>query len=345
MRVETCRPSELPVSHLRLWGEMLNQTPHASPFLRFGWTAAVAAAGADVRVTVIEDDGLPVAFWPYQRGRWRIGRAPGSGVCDREGLVGSVALDFAWLVRTAGLSSYLFRTAPASDDRLSRYVVSGRESYLVNLEAGYDDYASRLRKRSDVLQDAERAQRRLERDVGPIRFVVVDRDHASLNRILLWKAAQYRRTGVFNPFDVEWVAELIRALPTGSHDVVGRVSSLLAGDTLIAGHVGLVGGRVWHHWFPAYDTAFRRYAPGMVLLNKMLAAGRQSGVSVLDLGTGDYEYKLRVANLTAQTISGAVDADAAVTAARSAYATAQHVAARLGILRRFARRGAARRFG
>jgi CelD/BcsL family acetyltransferase involved in cellulose biosynthesis len=44
-------------------------------------------------------------------------------------------------------------------------------------------------------------------------------------------------------------------------------------------------------WFPAYDPAFSKYSPGLVLHLRMAEAAAADGIAYLDLGRGQKEYK------------------------------------------------------
>jgi CelD/BcsL family acetyltransferase involved in cellulose biosynthesis len=50
---------------------------------------------------------------------------------------------------------------------------------------------------------------------------------------------------------------------------------------------------VLHWWFPVYDPAFGNLAPGWMLLRELIAAAPEMGITRIDLGRGDDEYKRR----------------------------------------------------
>ena len=66
---------------------------------------------------------------------------------------------------------------------------------------------------------------------------------------------------------------------------------LYADGAPVAGHLGLRQGSVIAAWFPAYDTAFRRYSPGLLQHLAMAHDAAADGVEVIDLGRGDKTYK------------------------------------------------------
>ena len=71
------------------------------------------------------------------------------------------------------------------------------------------------------------------------------------------------------------------------------LSGLYAGDHLVAAHFGLRSDGVLHWWFPVYDPDLARFGPGWLLLRQLVLAGPDLGVTRIDLGRGDDEYKRR----------------------------------------------------
>jgi CelD/BcsL family acetyltransferase involved in cellulose biosynthesis len=66
-----------------------------------------------------------------------------------------------------------------------------------------------------------------------------------------------------------------------------------AGDHLIAAHFGLRADNVLHWWFPVYDHEFANLAPGWILLRELVSAAPELGITRIDLGRGEDEYKRR----------------------------------------------------
>jgi CelD/BcsL family acetyltransferase involved in cellulose biosynthesis len=50
---------------------------------------------------------------------------------------------------------------------------------------------------------------------------------------------------------------------------------------------------VLHWWFPVYDPAFGKLAPGWILLRELVTAAPVLAVERIDLGRGEDEYKRR----------------------------------------------------
>jgi CelD/BcsL family acetyltransferase involved in cellulose biosynthesis len=138
-------------------------------------------------------------------------------------------------------------------------------------------------------------QRKLARDVGDVRFVYDSRDHAALRTVRCWKSAQYRRTGRSDRFTWPGVAELVEnLLDTRSAGFRGVLSMLYAHDEPVAGFFLLCTDDVVVDWFPAYNPAFAKYSPGLLIRLRVAEAAAGTGVRYLDMSRGARDlYKQR----------------------------------------------------
>ncbi len=85
------------------------------------------------------------------------------------------------------------------------------------------------------------------------------------------------------------------------------LSTLHAGDQLIAVHLGMRSDGVLHTWFPAYNRAFAKYSPGMMLFVEMARAGSTLGIRRIDLGKGLERHKRSLMSGCFLVAEGAVD--------------------------------------
>jgi CelD/BcsL family acetyltransferase involved in cellulose biosynthesis len=138
--------------------------------------------------------------------------------------------------------------------------------------------------------------RRLEREVGPVRFAFDARDPEAFRALLRWKSSQYRRTGRVNRVAVEWVEHLLWDLFDRGSCSAGILSVLYAGERMIAGHFGMQTESYLSYWFPAYDPLFARYSPGLGLLLRIAHAAAANRIDCVDLGKGDESYKQSLGN-------------------------------------------------
>jgi CelD/BcsL family acetyltransferase involved in cellulose biosynthesis len=137
-----------------------------------------------------------------------------------------------------------------------------------------------------------RKSHKLEREVGEIRFVADSQDVRDLRTLMTWKSDQYRRTGRSDRFRQAWIVELLEVLlATRTDHFSSMLSVMQAGEVPIAAGLNLRSGRVLAGWFPAYDTRFGRYSPGLTLHLRETEAAAAAGVHQIDMGKGFKPYK------------------------------------------------------
>lgn len=140
--------------------------------------------------------------------------------------------------------------------------------------------------------DNARQVRRLERDLGPVRFVFDDGRPETFEAIVRWKSSQYRATGVGDMFARPENVELFRQLHRAGLVVI---SSYWAGETLLAGHFGSSHARRLTWWIPAYDPQFGKYSPGRLMLTELMRESQRRGDLEFDFLIGAEDYKFQFA--------------------------------------------------
>jgi CelD/BcsL family acetyltransferase involved in cellulose biosynthesis len=185
---------------------------------------------------------------------------------------------------------------------------------------GLDGYLGRAsRSGKDNMGQARRRTARAERDLGPVRFAADVVDDDGLRRVVELKRAQYAATGARDYFaESDRMALLSRLLHTRGSDFGGILSTLHAGPHLLAAHFGIRSGSVLHWWFPVYDPDFSALAPGWILLRELVAASPALGITRVDLGRGDDEYKRRAKTGEVVVSQGVVTRSSAHRAVRRA---------------------------
>ncbi|MEV5981517.1 GNAT family N-acetyltransferase [Streptomyces sp. NPDC052114] len=301
MNITVHRPGELTAADRAAWTALqskahLDGSPDlANPFLSPEFTLATGQWRRGVRIAVAHEDGEPAAFFPFQRSATGVGRAVGLGVSDCQGLVHRPG--FEWdarqLLRACGLVVWEFDHLVGGQGPFETGASGSFPSPVMDIDQGYDAYLGQLRERSPKFTRTTLAkERRLARDHGAVRYVHDERDPEVLATLMGWKSAQYRRTGRSDRFAHPWISQLVRRLfHTRSDSFAGILSVLYAADVPIAAHFGLRSERVLACWFPAYDPAFSKYSPGLVLHLRMAEAAAAEGIAYLDLGRGQKAYK------------------------------------------------------
>lgn len=155
--------------------------------------------------------------------------------------------------------------------------------------ASLADFWASVRSRiGNLVPDGKRKWKQLERDLGPIEFLSHDESDETYRACLKWKSAQYRATG----FEDMFARPAHRALFDELRERgLLKISSLTAGGTLVAAHLGVVWEGRFYYWIPAYDHAFGRYGPGRLLLHSMIESSHARGDREFDFLIGDEKYK------------------------------------------------------
>ncbi|MER6675148.1 GNAT family N-acetyltransferase [Streptomyces sp. NPDC000983] len=296
LRIDVVHPRDLGPRDLDQWNELRTATAaEANPFMAAEFTQAIGRVRPDTQVATVRRGAEAVGFFPYQRGRWGHGRAVGLGVSDCQGAVlrPDTDLDAMHLMRACSLHAWEFNHLESGQSLFLPYATGGFASPVIDLTDGFAAYESHLRAHSRGFLKAARAQeRRMGRQLGPLRFVFDEDNPQALRALLDWKSAQYRRTGRRDPLAQPWINQLIDLLgATRSPSCSGTLSVLYAADRPVAAHFGLRSRTVFSCWFPSYDRAVAAFSPGRVLYLRMIEAAAAAGIRLFDFGRGDAAYK------------------------------------------------------
>ncbi|HVA49241.1 MAG TPA: GNAT family N-acetyltransferase [Pirellulales bacterium] len=311
IKIELLRAHELSDSLKSDWARI--QEAHAefdSPYFRVEFTDAVAAVRDDVWIAVLEQAGQPVGFFPFHRDRSGVGWPVGAGMSDFHGVIAHP--DLLWrpnqLIRDCGLKEWKFHALVVSDERFASFADSTGGSPFIDVSQGFEAYANEQRRRGSRVVDRLKAlARKLHREVGPLRYEAHCADAARLHQLLDWK---WRRYGSKEPTRDSWpqwrIGLLERIQRAAAPAFAGMCSLLWAGDKLVAAHMGMRAGRVFHYWFPSYDEAYARYSPGLLLLVDILKDAHRLGVERADLGQGGEDYKGRFMTGSIGLLTGSI---------------------------------------
>lgn len=311
MKLTLINGRELSAEEAQLWSNI--QQRHfafASPYFSPQFTSAVAEARNDVYIGLLQIDGKIVGFFPFQSKNMRLGRPVGGRLSDYQGVV--VPDDVEWtaqeLIQGCNLEHWEFNHLIASQEPFKPYHQQLHTSPAVNISRGYEAYASQCRsRRFKALKRIGVLKRKLEHEYGPLRYEAHVSDTRELRRLIECKSAQYRKRGSIDVFEWRWAVELIERIhSTQTKNFAGMLSTIYAGDELVASHMGMRSRRVWHYWFPCYNIKFASYSPGLILLLEIIRSAEQLGIRLIDLGRGSHAYKNRFANFSTPIAQGLV---------------------------------------
>jgi CelD/BcsL family acetyltransferase involved in cellulose biosynthesis len=292
MKITVVRPAELGEPEITRWRELQQTDPElANPFLAPEFTLGVARFRPRVRVAVVEEGDKVTAFFPYERGRAGIGHPVGFGLTDLQGIIAppELRLDARLLLKACRLGVWDFNHLLAHQPTFAAFHTVRRVEPVMDLSGGFEAFIAEARNAAPKTHKTVRyKERKLAREVGEIGYVFDCRDEAELDRLMAWKSDQYTRTGRTDRFATPWIVDLVRHFHrTG----FGVLSVLYAGDRPVSAHFGLRSGTVMAGWFPAYDTRFGRYSPGMIGHLRLAQGCAEAGITEIAMGRGGKEFK------------------------------------------------------
>ncbi len=322
--VELIRPEQLNAEDLALWrGWRASDPDLVSPYFSPDWSRAVAKVRDDVFIGVFYgQEGQKCAFMPVQNPSSVVIQPAGGPLCDYQGTIGGPAqvLDMKSLLKATGAGRFDFGNLLAKQSSFARHAREIHVSRVINLQDGYDAYLQHRRDAgSSETKRARKRKRKLDRELGPVRLETNCRDKAALDQLISWKCDQYKRTGQTDIFTRDWALSLVRNLfENPSEDLGAQLFVLYAGDTLVALNLCLRSGPVLHCWFIAHDPALSHFSPGLVLFEELIEHACSMGMDEIDLGAGDYRFKLNLANAARPLCGGFVGTNALSARLRAA---------------------------
>jgi CelD/BcsL family acetyltransferase involved in cellulose biosynthesis len=274
----------------------------SSPYFSKEFTKAVARVRDDVEIAVIRksNEDVAVGFLPFQRVTDTHAEPVGGRLNDVHGMIGIELSDsklVPLIMEKVGLKSFGFHAAVLSGDNVDQYEFEPCASHFIDLSQGWDTYRKWIRKHSSTVKRQGQKTRRLEREVGPIRFEFDCTDGETLEQLIDLKRNKYQRTKTFDILSVDWASNLLREVATiDKPEFKGLLSAMWAGDELVACHFGILTGEILHYWFPTFDNQYNKYSPGTELILRVAEQAAAQGVTKVDFGYGDDPYKFKFCN-------------------------------------------------
>lgn len=311
MKIELIPGRQLSASHYQHWQAILaSRDDLDSGFFHPQLTRLTAEIRDDVEVAVMSDGEEPLGYFAFQRGAWGTAQGITGRLNEFQGIVSSrdAVFDPRALIRGCGLRVWHFDHLLVTQEPLSPWIWGTYGSPAMDLSAGYEHYRKAKRKQGKTVAQVERKARKLHREVGELRFEFHDTSATAMEALRGWKDAQHQRTGVLRIMQHDWVLKLLDAVwRTEVEGFAGVMSTLYAGDVLVAVHLGMTTPRALQIWFPAYDPSYERYSPGLVLMLELAKQAAERGITRIDFGRGEERYKHNLKTTDLMIAQGAVD--------------------------------------
>lgn len=277
------------------------------------WIALAAAHEPGVVVVTAEGPAGLAAVLPLRRSRLlRRGAPVALALCDSDGMVaGPEGPPIEALLRAAGVRSLFWGHAPPEADPLRPHRAAVHEGAVVRLGGSFEAWAAATRAGgSRVVSQTARKHRKLEREVGRVS---IRHDHSDLETaeaLVRAKVGQLALRWAWPLARARWAPGLIAASTRAAGGVRGVLSTLRAGDRVLAWHWGLRAGPTVVSVVPAYDPAASRWSPGTVLMIDLLERLAAEGVERVVLGQGIDQTKRRLMTHTEPLATGWVETSA-----------------------------------
>lgn len=311
MKTTVITPAELTVELLECWKALCRASDiYRSPFYWPQFTLAVGKVRSDTRIAVYEQRGEVNGFLPFHLGRGGSGKPVGGQLNDYQGPV--LAPEFELtprdLLEGADLSSYDYNHLPVTMESLAGGATGYSSSPQMDLSQGYEAFVARKDKSwTKAKREIRRRCRKTEKDIGPLRFTFHDPSPAVFARHFEMKNKLLERAGTRFRIGSDWIGEVLEQLRhVEDEDFGARMTTLHAGDRLIAAHFGLTARDVWHWWFPSYDLAAYKLGPGINLVDQCAMAAEHHGIATIDFGRGDGAFKLLFADRFVDLVEGTI---------------------------------------
>jgi CelD/BcsL family acetyltransferase involved in cellulose biosynthesis len=266
-----------------------------NPFFSPAFCLAVARLREDGRVALVTRGDELVGVWPFHLRPLGLARPIGAPLSDWHGPIFAhdLTCDPGVFLTAAGAAGTRFAGLADPFD----HFVATRGAAIISHAALLHDGADALIARLNAARPAHgknmrRRFRKAEREAGAIGLVVGGRDPALFAQMLAWKRAQYAATGKHDVLASPWVQSLLRDLVSAAgHSLRAEVFGVTLAGRLAAVELFLREGDVLHAWFPAYDPAFAGFSPGHLLTELVVRHAAASGVTRIEFGPGEDEFK------------------------------------------------------
>lgn len=312
MEIRLTRLTSLSVEERDSWSEIQEScSEFSSPFFRPEFAEQVAAARGDASVAVLLRDGKAVGFLPFQLTGRGVGEPIGAPLSDMQGVVIPSGTDWsaADVLRSAGLSAWHFDHLLASQSQFESHHSYVDDSPFMDLSEGYDAYCiERRASGSRTIAQIQRKRRKLERDKGSVRFEWQSDSESILETLIAWKRKQLEVHHYSDLFVQDWVRGLITSVWRSQETrFAGVLSTLRAGDELVAVHLGIRSRNVLSSWIPTYNPDYSRYSPGAVLHLDLAMEAARLGIERIELGRGGNQLKAALRSDGTPVAVGSVD--------------------------------------
>ncbi len=294
------------------WNKLQASNPTLdSPLFSAGFMRAAAQERHGIEVAVIESAGSVIGFLPYCRQHNNVAMPVAGSFTDFQGVISApgTSIDIRKVLRSCRLAAWQFDHLVVGDESLEPFQWAFAESPYMDLSQGFDAFRDSCRNRGGKeMAEVLRKERKLEREVAPIRMEIESTNCHVFDTLIDWKRQQLGRQKRSDCFRPEWVLPFLnRILHTHGETLRPVLSAMYVGEKLAAINFGLRNGPVLHGWITAFNPEFHKFSPGLMLIVKLARQAEELGIERIDMGRGDESFKRNFSSGVTQVAEGAVD--------------------------------------
>lgn len=263
-----------------------------SPYFSVDFLKAIAPHTPGSMLARFHDGDEIVGFFAYQK-RGQSLQPAGAPLADYHAAVmkSGYAPDWSRLLAAAGAKRLEFNGLIGLDGLDRAPIIKHRQ--IADVKDGFEAwFATQKALAPKYFKNLGRCTRNVAKDLPDLAFEWTEVSPTLLDWVLDLKVDQYKRSGMHNVFSCGWTRDLLLALAaqkTGQSCL--RAGVYRRGEELVAAEICLIDGEDLHFWFPAYNPAYSRYSPGLLLTFDIIRHNANLGLKVFDFGSGGEAYK------------------------------------------------------
>jgi CelD/BcsL family acetyltransferase involved in cellulose biosynthesis len=311
LKVTTISADALTESQITRWAALQRETPEfGSPLVGPYFAQLVQRHRGDVHIAIASEDGREVAFFAFHKTSHGHARPVGAPFSDYQAIVSEpgLKLDGTALLAEAGIERMAISGLMDPYDWFQIAPIEPTLGYRISVKNGGAAKLERLGQDNPKwAKNLRRLTNKMERELGPIRFITADQDPSALYAILQLKIDQYHESGLTNVLRPQWVKAMMQDLFSRTNpEFGGCLITLFAGDHLVSGQFGVRQGGWYHPWIASTCPKAHPWSPGIVFLGQMLCHAEDIGLEIIDLALGHSHYKSQFARNPVTVLAGQV---------------------------------------
>ncbi|MFN9010200.1 MAG: GNAT family N-acetyltransferase [Hyphomonadaceae bacterium] len=311
MKVTTISADALTEGQVDRWAALQRETPEfGSPLVGPYFAQLVQRHRGDVQIAIATKDGRDVAFFAFHRASQGHARPVGAPFSDYQAIVSEpgLKLDGSAFLAEAGIDRMAVSGLMDPHGLFQKTELAPTLGYRISVKDGGEAKLERLRQANPKwAKNLRRLANKMERELGPIRFVTGDQDRGSLEAVLQLKVDQYHESGLTDVLRPAWVKAMMEDLFANTDPAFGGcLVTLHAGDYMVSGQFGVRQGGWFHPWIASACPKAHPYSPGIVFLGQMIRHAEEIGIETIDLAQGHSHYKAQFSRNPVTVFAGQI---------------------------------------